>query len=158
MASQQAFFRSRLVWCVLVSVVVLLVLSLCVRRKPLFNPEQFDRLAAGMTEAEVVTILGCPPGNYQPRSWRTMTRSTGHLQAERGWTRAEYEKRELEERVRWIRAGEVGPFRSRFTEKWWSGRYFTILVIFDDTAAVHLCLWAADPTQDTFSVWDWFDW
>jgi hypothetical protein len=40
---------------------------LCLPRMPQFTEEQFDRIQIGMTQAEVETVLGCPPGGHIPK-------------------------------------------------------------------------------------------
>src|SRR5262245_13621042 len=53
----------------LFAALMVLAVFLLLRQRPRFGEEQFAQLREGMTEAEVVAILGSPPGDYRPAIW-----------------------------------------------------------------------------------------
>lgn len=50
--------------------VAVTTIALVVRQQSRFGEGQFRQLAEGMSEAEVVAVLGCPAGDYRPAIWR----------------------------------------------------------------------------------------
>jgi hypothetical protein len=156
MAGKLASLRCFRWWWLFLPVGVAAVcLFLLPHRRPRFGEDQFRRLSVGMTEAEVLTILGCPPGDYRPAIWSHPDRyvSTSDLAAypriQLGLSFGELERLRWQDTEDWETAGEpVPPAPARVRrERWWA-RGSGIHVAFDQQGrAVHLSLWGLLPPR-----------
>src|SRR5262249_35161527 len=115
-------------WIALLAVLTVLALFLLLRQRPRFGEEQFEQLREGMTEGDVVAMLGSPPGGYRPGIWRepdwfvSNSDTSGFLLKERGrslWELEELKRQDVEE---WRRAGypvPAPPGRVKWRQ-WWA--------------------------------------
>jgi hypothetical protein len=153
--------------CIALMVAVAVVgLLLIVRPRSRFGREQFERLREGMTEAEVIAVLGCPPGDYRPKIWSqpdwyvSTSDPIGFLLEQRGRSLQqlrEWEQLDLEE---WVRAGKPIPVPPDRAQKasWWA-RHYGIDVAFDRQGRViHLSLWELNPPRPPHDIWRWIRW
>ncbi len=122
---------------------------------PRFGEDQFRQLRLGMTEAEVVTILGCPAGDYRPAIWRrpdwfvSPSDAVGSLRAERGRALLEVQQMERQDTNEWVQAGRpIPPPAPRVRRRWWWARGSGIDVTFDKNGRViHYSLWDLNPPR-----------
>src|SRR5262249_51264642 len=95
----------------LFAALMVLALFLLLRQRCRFGEEQFAQLREGMTEAEVVAILGSPPGDYRPAIWSepdwfvSNSHPIGSLLKERGRSLLELEELKRQDVEEWRRAG-----------------------------------------------------
>jgi hypothetical protein len=168
MVAKLRLYRWR--WTVLLVAVALVVLFLLMRPKPRFGEEQYRRLHEGMTEAEIVAILGCPPGDYRPTIWSkpdwfvSPSDAIGSLDDQRGMSLQELDRLERQDVEKWVQAGKpVPPASARVHRRRWWGRESGIEVAFDEHGrAIHVSLWALWPPRPPHDFqrrvrW-WFGW
>jgi hypothetical protein len=142
-------------WIVVLVVVAAAGLFFLLRPRPRFGEEQFERLREGMTEDEVVALLGCPPGDYRPTIWSqpdwfvSSSDAAGFLRAERGRSRRELEKLAQQDIEEWLTAGHpVPPPPAHVQKKHWWARGYGIEVAFDENhRVIHCSLWELVPPR-----------
>jgi hypothetical protein len=148
-------------WLGVLAVVGLILYSLWPATVP-FPPDKFARLKLGMTQAEVEAVLGCPPGDYRPASWRRKVYSsvvTGSLRTEHGRPLQELEEEEKRALLAWVQAGMPEQLPARINRQRWQGRDFSINVIFDDSGgAVNCSLWYSYPPPLPDYIWQFREW
>jgi hypothetical protein len=156
MAWRLSFLSSRQRrWLAIVVAVAVVGLAYVVRQQPRFGESQFRQLTEGMSEAEVVSTLGCPAGDYRPAVWSrpdwfvAPSDAIGFLLAQRGQSLdqlRELERRDVED---WVRAGKpVSSAPARLVRKRWWGRGFGIEVVLDDGGrSIHSSLWVLSPPR-----------
>jgi hypothetical protein len=124
-------------------------------QEPRFGKEKFELLHEGMTEAEVVEVLGCPAGDYRPTIWKRRPwppSVIGVGMAEKGRPCLE----ELEESKRkdvekWMKEGRPIPNWPHIEHRIWWAREYGIDVDFDDQGRlIHCTLMSLVPP----SPWD----
>jgi hypothetical protein len=117
-----------------------------------FGPEQFKRIEEGMTEAEVESILACPPGDYSCYEWVNPTRfvspstPTAFYVMQSG--RPLDELLELKNR---------SLLEQRLSVAWrrWQGNQYAIEVVFDEDGRVigHFLLELVPSREAGFLGW-----
>jgi hypothetical protein len=152
MAGKLFNLRSRWLWG-LVLAAVAIGMWLSFPRDPRFGQDKFQQLHEGMTEDEVISVLGCTAGDYRPRIWSqpdwyvSTSDVIGALDRECGRSIRELEELERQDVDDWVRAGKpIPPAPARVSrEKWW-GRDYGILVAFDENRRlIHCSLWNLTP-------------
>jgi hypothetical protein len=110
--------RSRLPrrrWIALLVALAVVGLFLFTRQQTRFGERQFEQLREGMTEAEVVAVLGSPAGDYQPAIWSppdwyvSTSDAIGFLRKERGRSLQELEQLKQQDAEEWVQAGKPIP-------------------------------------------------
>jgi hypothetical protein len=125
---------------------------------PRFGEREYRRLRVGMTEAEVVTALDAPAGDYRPAIWTDpdwcspFRDAVGFLRTQSGTSSLELEElrqQDVSEWADWYRAGKKGPPpRARVKRKQWWARGSGIDVAFDrDGRVIHYSLWDLIPPR-----------
>jgi hypothetical protein len=142
-------------WIAVLAALAVVGLFLFLRQRPRFSEEQFEQLREGMTEAEVVAVLGSPPGDYRPAIWRqpswyvSTSDAIGHLRAQRGRSLQDLEELERQDVEEWVQAGQpVPPPPARVQWKRWWSRGYGIDVAFDELGRlIHSSLWELGPPR-----------
>jgi hypothetical protein len=136
------------------------------RQPARFGEKQFDELRLGMREAEVVVILGCPPGDYRPAIWSHPdwlvypSDPIGVYRKERGRSLRELQELELQDAKEWIQAGQpIPPPPGRVQRKRWWARGYGIDVAFDEQGRlIHASLLELSPPRPPHDVLRWVRW
>src|SRR5437899_2741260 len=145
------------------AVIGLVLLSV---QQPRFGKEKFELLYEGMTEAEVVEVLGCPAGDYRPAIWIhpnwfvSPSDAIGFPLAERGRPLEELKELERKDVEKWIEQGQpIPPSPTSVQWKWWWAREFGINVAFDSRGRVcHCSLLRLIPPRHPHDVIRWVRW
>jgi hypothetical protein len=153
-------------WTSLLVAVALGGLFLLLRPQPRFGEEQYRQLQEGMTEVEIVAVLGCPSGDYRPTIWSqpdwyvSSSDPIGSLRVQRGLSLQELDQLESQDVDDWVQAGKpVPPAPARVHRKLWWGRESGIEVAFDEHGrAVHISLWALWPPRPPHDIRRWVRW
>ena len=123
---------------IMTSIVVVLSYVLLRVQEPRFGKEKFELLHEGMTEAEVVAVLGCPAGDYRPEIWKHPTwfvspsDAIGFPEAESGRPLEEMEELKRKDVEKWMNEGQpIPPSPPSVYQKWWWAREYGIDVYFD---------------------------
>jgi hypothetical protein len=119
-----------------------------------------------MTLAEVIAVLGCPPGDYRPALWRqppwyvSTSDAVAILREERGKPFRELEALDQNDTEEWVRAGRPVPWRwaPAQREQWWA-RGYGIEVAFDERGRlINASLWDMVPPRRPPGVLRWVRW
>jgi hypothetical protein len=153
-------------WLALLAILAAIGLALLSWRQPRFGKGPFHRLKEGMSEDEVVAVLGSPPGNYRPLIWRqpdwyvSTSDPVGFLRVQRGRSLEELRKLEKQDIEQWMQAGRpVPPPRARVRRERWWGRRAGIEVAFDESGRViHYSLWELVPPRPPRDPVRWVRW
>jgi hypothetical protein len=153
-------------WIALPAALAVVALFLLIRQRPRFGEEQFKQLREGMTEAEVVAVLGSPPGDYRPAIWSqpdwyvSTSDAIGFLRKERGRPLRELEELERQDVEEWVQAGQpIPPPPARVQRTRWWARGYGIDVAFDERGRlIHASLWELVPPRPPPDVLRWVRW
>jgi hypothetical protein len=153
-------------WIALLAAGAALGLFLLLRQRPRFGEEQFEQLRDGMTEAEVVAVLGCPPGDYRPAIWSqpdwyvSTSDVVGFLRKERGRSLGELEELQRQDVEKWVQAGRpIPPLPARVQRRRWWARGYGIEMVFDEHGRlIHSSLWELVPPRPPPDVLRWVRW
>jgi hypothetical protein len=106
-----------------------------------FNESQFEKIKEGMTESEVVAILGVGAGDYRPKQYIdpghfvSISDPIGFITKESGLSFEELAILKEEDLQSWVNEGM--PQRPRkVREKEWLGKTWGIVVVFDEKGIV----------------------
>jgi hypothetical protein len=83
--------------------------------QPRFGEERFQQIREGMTEAEVISILGAPAGDYRPAIWKnpdwfvSPSDPSGFPLSERGRSPRQVDEMKRQEFAEWVQAGMPIP-------------------------------------------------
>lgn len=157
---------SRWRWGILFLVATVAALLLLTSPQSRFGEVHFNQLREGMTEEEVVAILGCPAGDYRPAIWSkpdwyvSSSDPIGHLRNQRGQTLDELKQLERQDVETWIHAGKpLPPLPARVNWLRWWGRNSGIDVAFDEYGhAIHFSLWSLGPPRPPHDILRWVRW
>jgi hypothetical protein len=135
--------------------VVIAGLFLLKPHTPRFGADKFERLRLGMTEDEVVAILGCPPGDYRPAIWRKPTWYVHHrdivgsLEIQRGRSTEALGELERQDVREWVKAGEpIPPPPARVRKmRWWARGNGIEAAVDAQGQVIHLSLWTLWPPR-----------
>jgi len=154
------------IWAAVVVIGLMAVVGLVVIRvqEPRFGKEKFDLLHEGMTEAEVVAVLGCADGDYRPSVWKHPTwfvspsDPIGFPQSERG--RLLEEDLNAKDVEQWMEEDRpIPPSPHKVYRKSWWAREHGIDVTFDAHGRViHYMLLSLVPPRPPHDVIRWVRW
>jgi hypothetical protein len=153
-------------WGIILLAFTLVTPFLLPRPQSRFGKEQFDRLHEGMTEAEVIALLGCPPGDYRPAIWSKpdwyvcSSDPIGYPRDQRGLALEELKQLESQDVEEWIQAGKpMPPPPARVNWQRWWGRGSGIDVVFDEHGrAIHFSLLSLYPPRPPHDIVRWVRW
>jgi hypothetical protein len=148
-------------------VVAVLVARSFWKETPRFGPERFACLTIGMTQDEVEAVLGCPPGDYRPKSWRSVSMfdrwGMSDLRASRGRTCQDLREAEDQAFKARLQAGKPDQLPTWTNRQRWEAEDFGIDVVFGSGGtAIHCSLWELyppRPPEDPYWIFrHWFGW
>jgi hypothetical protein len=131
-------------WCWRILLCFCLLIILVMVIPPRFSDVYFRQIKLGFSEKEIVVILGFPPGDYRPMSWKNASMylhrlSLGSIMLRESGIPIQDIDLQLVEH----------PFsQDKFpiTKKEWIGRYYAIRVVFDyQGKAIHSSIWKVIP-------------
>jgi hypothetical protein len=142
-------------WSAAVPAGLIAILFLLPRSETRFGDEKFQQLRAGMTAAEVKTILGVPPGDYRPALWKeppwfiSPSDKIAFLRDQRGRSLDELDEMDREDTEIWVKSARpMPPPPGQMSKRWWLARSSGILVAFDQGGlAIHYSLWDVVPPR-----------